>query len=136
MLMGKTRSIEDLLTALTKDLSAQDILSADITSDIANAITKRRISLGMNQSQLAEVLGKTQSTISKWENGDANFTIDTLSDIAVALGMDLVVKLKAPVKVQASNGYLCSSSKVIDITRFLTASQSNANYESDVLKEM
>ena len=59
--MKNRTTMEDFISALTETLSAQEILAADISSDIANAITKRRISMGLSQSELAKKVGKSQA---------------------------------------------------------------------------
>ena len=112
--MNKSYTIEHLLSALTESLGANEVLAADIISDISNAITKRRISLGLSQSELAGKIGKSQSTVSKWENGDMNFTVELLAEIAVKLDMDLSVSLRSPQPVQTTGNYRTVSSKIID----------------------
>ena len=92
--MAHSRSINDLLSVLTEELSLQELLAADIKSNVACAIASHRIHNQMNQAELAKSINKAQSTIAKWENGDQNFTIDTLSEISVLLGMDLTIKLE------------------------------------------
>ena len=54
-----------------------------------------RISDGMkarqlNQKQFARLMGRTESEISDWLSGDRNFTIDTLFDIGMVLGIDFL----------------------------------------------
>lgn len=135
--MKASRTIEDLLSALTQDLSAQDILAADIMSDLSNAIAKQRLAMGLNQSELAKQLGKTQSTISKWENGDKDFSISLLADIAVKLGMDLNVELKARQAAKNTGAYRVATGKIIDFERARTASYSGPSFApSTELKEM
>ncbi len=50
---------------------------------IANMIKER----GWNKSEFAEKLNKRPSEITKWLSGGHNFTIDTLCEIAVVLGV-------------------------------------------------
>lgn len=45
---------------------------------------------GMKKKELATLLNKKASEISKWLSGDHNFTIDTLSEIGAALGVNLL----------------------------------------------
>lgn len=117
--MKKSQTIEELLAALTENVPAEELLAADISSSLSNAIVRHRVSLGLTQRELAEKIGMSQSTISKWENGDMNFTIDTLADIAVKLGMSLTVELKSPVQIQKKDGYrTISREKVIDIRQY------------------
>lgn len=127
--METSYTIEDLLSVLTENLSSQDILAADVMSSISNAITKQRLSMGLSQSALAKKIGKTQSTISKWENGDKDFTISLLADIAVNLGMDLSVELKARQNVVESGPYKSVTGKIIDFQKARTASYSGCDFE-------
>lgn len=94
--MSHTKTIDDLMHALTASMSEREIAKSLIKADISGAITNARMSENLSQSALAEKLGKTQGTISKWEAGDANFTVDLLVDIAADLGLDLTIKLKKP----------------------------------------
>lgn len=45
---------------------------------------------GLRQKDLAEMLGKKESEISKWMRGTHNFTIDTISAIETALGSPIL----------------------------------------------
>lgn len=44
---------------------------------------------GWNKSQFAERVGKNPSEITKWLSGTQNFTVDVLTEIASALGVEL-----------------------------------------------
>lgn len=82
----KPLSMDDLLSAISQNLSAAEILSADVLSGLSVQITQERMQRGMTQAQFAEFLGVSQTMISKWESQDYNFTIETLCRIAVDLG--------------------------------------------------
>ena len=45
---------------------------------------------GLKQKDLAKMLGKKESEISKWMHGTHNFTIDTVSSIENALGQPIL----------------------------------------------
>ena len=45
---------------------------------------------GMNQKQLAQKMGKTESEVSDWLSGDRNFTLDTLTEIEHTLNVSLI----------------------------------------------
>ena len=51
--------------------------------DRIHAILEER---GLKQKDLANMLGKKESEISKWMRGTHNFTIDTISSIVNVLG--------------------------------------------------
>ena len=48
---------------------------------IANAICFRRKELKSTQAQLAQMLSVSQPMVCKWENGEYNFTIETLATV-------------------------------------------------------
>lgn len=56
-----------------------------IAATIADAMHNNK----MNQKQLAQKMGKTESEISEWLSGDRNFTVDTLTEIGHILGVSL-----------------------------------------------
>ncbi|MBD5184781.1 MAG: helix-turn-helix transcriptional regulator [Bacteroidales bacterium] len=45
---------------------------------------------GLKQKDLANMLGKKESEISKWMRGTHNFTIDTISSIENVLGQAIL----------------------------------------------
>lgn len=45
---------------------------------------------GMKQKDLAMLLGKKESEISKWMRGTHNFTIETISSIENVLGLPIL----------------------------------------------
>ncbi len=50
---------------------------------------------GLKQKDLAEMLGKKESEISKWMRGTHNFTIDTISSIESVLGQPILQVVEA-----------------------------------------
>jgi ribosome-binding protein aMBF1 (putative translation factor) len=57
-----------------------------IASKIANAIDQN----GLKKTQLARLLNKDPSEVTRWTSGDHNFTMDTLSDLEEILGIQLI----------------------------------------------
>lgn len=92
--MENKNNIFELLSTLSDGFSAEDLRFADIASDLASQITARRIELGLTQKQFAEKLGKSQATVSKWENADCNFQLKTLIEISQKLELPLTVSFK------------------------------------------
>jgi transcriptional regulator with XRE-family HTH domain len=62
-----------------------------ISNDIGAQIYKYMKESNINQRQLAEKLGKKESEISKWLNGNHNFTIETIAKIEDILGKNIVL---------------------------------------------
>lgn len=53
---------------------------------IIKSITTLREHAGLTQTQLAEMLNVTQSTVSQWEIGDKNPRFEKIPQLAEALG--------------------------------------------------
>jgi len=62
-------------------------------------IRQRRAAKGLTQTQLADLVGTGQKTISKIENGNPATRVDTLFSILAALD------LEADIKSRTSGGY-------------------------------
>ncbi len=61
---------------------------------LGTVIRKARRVKGMNQSQLGEMTGLRQATISKIENGEGATRIDTICDVLAALDLEFAVRLR------------------------------------------
>lgn len=57
---------------------------------IADRILAILVAKGLRQKDLAEMLNKQESEVSKWMRGTHNFTIDTIVSIETALGMPIL----------------------------------------------
>lgn len=86
--------LKDLLNIFEERLSASDILSAKVLSEISSNIVKCRIELGMTQKEFAQYMNVSQGMVSKWESEDYNFSIKALADIAVKLNLELSVRMQ------------------------------------------
>jgi ribosome-binding protein aMBF1 (putative translation factor) len=75
-------------TWLNDALSPEERATAQSLAEIAASIQRQRLAKGYTQAALAEKLGVSQAMVSRWENGEENFTITTLSKISGALGME------------------------------------------------
>ncbi|NME81504.1 helix-turn-helix transcriptional regulator [Rhodococcus sp. 105337] len=51
-----------------------------------------RESSGLTQHQLAARIGSTQSTVARWETGEHEVTMTTVSRVAEALGIEMLVR--------------------------------------------
>ena len=79
---------EELLKVFEEYLSNEDILEMALSLKISTAIIEQRTKLGMSQSDLAKLLNVKQPVLSRWENGDTNYTIRTIVEIFSALNLD------------------------------------------------
>ena len=55
---------------------------------IALRVRKRRLELGLTQTELAARMGITQGNITRIENNPPNLSIETICKLAEALGME------------------------------------------------
>ena len=90
--------IGELLGEITPVEKLQATTKMTIAARLDDLIKAR----GWGKSEFAEKVNKNPSEITKWLSGTQNFTIDILSEIAVALKMP-VTELFAPKQVQVIN---------------------------------
>lgn len=69
-----------------KDSKNVDYLS-DLQFSVANLIFSERLKRGMNQKKFAQEIGISKTLLSEWENGDYNFTLELIAEIADKLGV-------------------------------------------------
>ena len=79
--------IEDILNSISPSEARQTDNKMLIAAKISDAMQAK----GWKKKDLLEALGrKNQSLITKWLSGTHNFTIDTLSELEVVLGTNLL----------------------------------------------
>ena len=138
--MKSSKHMDDLFSVLTENMDDRKLYLVILQSDLSSAAALRRADLGLSQSDVAKKIGKTQSVVSKWENGDQNFTLSTLVDIAFALDMDLEVNLSPHKNPEERKIEEDQTKKIIDFSNWKVAYSSSAHYtsisESEDLEEM
>jgi transcriptional regulator with XRE-family HTH domain len=65
-------------------------------TEVGEQISNRRHELGLTQLQVAQLARVSPLTLIKLESGTANPTWKVLGSIAGALGLELVLRVKAP----------------------------------------
>ena len=107
----KNSRLEERRKKISKDI---DIFVKQ-SFDIVDRIHQILIDQGKEQKDLAKLLGKSESEISKWMTGTHNFTIKTLAKIEAKLGEKIVesVKEKQPEKTMVI--YLSSNECVMSL---------------------
>ena len=73
---------------LQNALSAEERKTAEYIAVIATSIQQQRRAKKYSQKDLAQKMGVSQVMVSRWENGEENFTIATLAKISSALDME------------------------------------------------
>jgi len=82
-------------TWLIDELSEEERRAAEFIAAIAVSIQLKRKAAGLTQKELADKLGVSQVMVSRWENGEENFTAATLAKISTALDTPLCNPLSA-----------------------------------------
>ncbi len=80
--MKKSRIIEARRACVSEEVRKRVNLSFLVVDRIHAVLEKR----GLRQKDLATMLDKNESEISKWMRGTHNFTLDTISQIEEVLG--------------------------------------------------
>ncbi|MGI8397446.1 helix-turn-helix domain-containing protein [Agrobacterium deltaense] len=101
--IAQRRSLEELSNALRFELVEYDELksgkvselSVETLADLPKTLIKARIARGLNQSQLAELLGTKPQQIQRWENDEySNVGFTALKSIADALNLDVQPRVR------------------------------------------
>ncbi|GAB3701484.1 hypothetical protein GCM10027592_29650 [Spirosoma flavus] len=63
----------------------------DLKKRVGYLIKQARISRGITQKELGELIGASESQISRYESGNINISADAISKIANALNYDISI---------------------------------------------
>lgn len=78
----------------------EDVMTEDETklallkTKISVALLKERIRMDLGQHEFAKMLGVSQGLISRWEQGEYNFTLKKLVNIFSKLDIDIDIEFK------------------------------------------
>jgi transcriptional regulator with XRE-family HTH domain len=64
--------------------------------DLAEALTSKRLALGLSQTEVAARMGTSQSAVARLESGQADLRLSTLERYAAAIGQRLDWQLSLP----------------------------------------
>lgn len=110
----KTNDTYEFLSALSQNMSSEELMLTGLQGVIAAEIVGKRLSLHMTQKEFAEYMGVSQGMISKWENGESNFTLQTLVQIASKLG----IQMQCPFVMNPPRRYTTAGSSIIKISDY------------------
>lgn len=102
----KISSIESLLNIFNDYVNEDDIISAQILSQISSRIVKYRLDRKMSQKEFAMFLDVSQTMVSKIESGDYNFTIKNLVKICNRMHLYLDVSIRNERTKTPKNKYI------------------------------
>ena len=84
--MKTNKILDEIRSQITPEVKKQ----LEISVSLANRIYDILEAKGMSQKDLAKLLGKTETEVSRWLSGTHNLTIATIAKISVALGEDII----------------------------------------------
>lgn len=93
--MLKLKKLSDVLDSFVFEESKALETYYDINYNISKFLVEYRHENGMTQHDLAKALGVSQVMISKYENGDYNFTLKKLCKISELLDVDVSFDFEA-----------------------------------------
>ena len=84
--MKTNKILDEIRGHISPDVKKQLEISVSIANRVYDILEKK----GMTQKDLAKLLGKTETEVSRWLSGTHNLTIATIAKISVALGEDII----------------------------------------------
>lgn len=131
----KNKRLEERRKKISKDVDIYVNQSFDIVDRIHEILVKQ----GKEQKDLAHLLDKSESEISKWMTGTHNFTLNTLAKIQSVLGESIIQvirekQMEKPITVYISNPEFAmklsnQTSRVSTNLRIMNISWSNQHLE-------
>ena len=85
--MKRTNQIMD---EIRKTMMPEMIIQTELSVSIANRIYECLEQRNMTQKDLARMMGKTETEVSRWLSGTHNFTIATIAKITKVLGEAII----------------------------------------------
>ena len=84
--MKTNRIMDEIRSTISPEMKLQMEMSVAIANRIYDILKAR----GMSQKDFAQLMGKTETEISRWLSGTHNLTLATICKISSALGADVV----------------------------------------------
>lgn len=98
-----------LVNGLSASLDDEELALSVFQGLISAEISYRRVKLGLSQKEFAERMGVSQGLVSRWENGDTNFTLSTLVKIASKLN----IKMQSPFVPAIPKTYISPRNNIV-----------------------
>lgn len=84
--MKTNRLLDEIRQTMTPEMKRQMEMSVKIANRIYEIMEEK----GLSQKDLAHLLGKTETEVSRWLSGTHNMTMATIAKISEALNADIV----------------------------------------------
>ena len=84
--MKTNRIMDEIRSTITPEMKLQMELSVAIANRIYDILESK----GMSQKEFAQLMGKTETEVSRWLSGTHNLTMATICKISAALDAEVV----------------------------------------------
>ncbi|MBR3577378.1 MAG: helix-turn-helix transcriptional regulator [Paludibacteraceae bacterium] len=84
--MRTNKLMDEIRQTMTPEMKRQMELSVQIANRIYEIMEEK----GLSQKNLASLLGKTETEVSRWLSGTHNMTVATIAKISTALNADII----------------------------------------------
>lgn len=85
--MKTIKLLDEIRQTVTPEMKCQMELSVMIANRIYEIMEEK----GLSQKDLAHLLGKTETEVSRWLSGIHNMTLATIAKISIVLDTDIVI---------------------------------------------
>lgn len=110
----RSKTVDRLLNSMPKDVEIFVDWYADLVVRIHQLLKEK----GISKKELAERLNKQPSEISKWLNGQHNFTLRSLAKLSAELGEPLLEVRGGSVRKEfVENGFICRMHTFVSYTK-------------------
>ena len=84
--MKTNRILDEIRSSISPEMKVQTEMSVAIANRIYDILESKN----MTQKELALLMGKTETEVSRWLSGTHNLTVATLCKISAALGEEVI----------------------------------------------
>ena len=84
--MKTNRIMDDIRSTISPEMKLQMELSVAIANRIYDILEEKK----MSQKEFAQLMGKTETEVSRWLSGTHNLTLSTICKISAALDEEVV----------------------------------------------
>lgn len=113
----RSKTVDRLLKSTPKDVKIFVDLHADLVVRINQLLREK----GITKKKLAEKMDKKPSEISKWLNGEHNFTLRSLAKLSAELGEPLLQVPTPKARTEyIEDGYICRVHTFVSYTKLVT----------------
>lgn len=85
-IMKTNKLMDSIRDTISPEIKKQTELSVSIANRIYEILEEKKLT----QKDLAHLLGKTETEVSRWLSGTHNLTMATIAKISTALGEDII----------------------------------------------